>query len=35
MGKALGIEIPEADYPQLATLDGCAAYLAARVPVAV
>jgi len=24
-----GLEIPEKDYPQLATLDGCVAYLAA------
>jgi acyl carrier protein len=28
--KALGVDIPEADYRQLATLDGCVAYLAAR-----
>lgn len=27
---ALGIEIPEADYPKVATLDGCVAYLDAR-----
>jgi acyl carrier protein len=27
---ALGVEIPEADYPKLATLDGCVEYLAAR-----
>jgi acyl carrier protein len=32
--KAFGVEIPEADYRQLATLDGCVAYLAARVKVA-
>ena len=25
---ALGVEIPEADYPKLATLDGCVEYLA-------
>ena len=25
--KQLGIEVPEADYPQLASLDSCAAYL--------
>jgi len=25
--KELNIEIPEADYPQLATLNGCVAYL--------
>jgi acyl carrier protein len=29
--EALRVEIPEADYPQLATLDGCVDYLAARV----
>ena len=27
---ALGIEIPEADYPKLATLDACVEYLDAR-----
>jgi acyl carrier protein len=27
---ALGIEIPEADYPKVATLDGCVAYLETR-----
>jgi acyl carrier protein len=27
---ALGVEIPEADYPQLATLDACVGYLASR-----
>ena len=27
---ATGIEVPEADYRQLATLEGCVAYLAAR-----
>lgn len=27
---ALGIEIPEADYPKVATLDGCIAYLQSR-----
>ena len=26
----LGVEIPEADYPRLATLDACVEYLAAR-----
>lgn len=25
-----GIEIPECDYPEMATLEGCAAYLVAR-----
>ncbi|MGZ3428419.1 MAG: acyl carrier protein [Polyangia bacterium] len=29
---ALGVEIPESDYAQLATLDGAVAYLAARLP---
>lgn len=28
--KKLGIEIPDADLPRLATLDGCVAYLAAK-----
>jgi len=28
--RRLGVEIPEADYPKLATLDGFADYLAAR-----
>ena len=28
---ALRVEIPEADYPRLATLDGCIDYLAARL----
>ena len=27
---ALGVEIPEADYPKLATLDVCVEYLASR-----
>lgn len=27
---ALGVEIPEADYPKVATLDGCVAYLESR-----
>jgi acyl carrier protein len=26
---ALGVEIPESDYPKLATLDGCVDYVAA------
>jgi acyl carrier protein len=29
--KAFGIEIPEADYRRLATIDGCVAYLGARL----
>ena len=28
--EALGVDIPEADYPRLVTLDACVAYLAAR-----
>jgi acyl carrier protein len=28
--EATGIEIPERDYPRVATIAGCAAYLAAR-----
>lgn len=28
----LNIDIPERDYPKLATLDGAAAYLASRLP---
>lgn len=26
--RALGVDVPEADYPQLASLDGCVRYLA-------
>ncbi len=29
--KALGVDIPEADYRKLSTLDSCVAYLAAKV----
>jgi len=29
---AFGVEIPEADYPKLATLDGCVEYVATRLP---
>ena len=29
--EELGVEIPEADYPKLATLDGCVEYLAAAM----
>jgi acyl carrier protein len=25
--RSLGVDVPEADYPQLATLDGCVDYL--------
>jgi acyl carrier protein len=28
---ACGVEIPEADYPKVATLDGCVDYLMARL----
>jgi acyl carrier protein len=30
INAAVGVEIPEADYPQLATLNGCIAYLRSR-----
>jgi len=29
---AVGVEVPEADYTQVATLDDCVRYLAARLP---
>ena len=29
--KELGVDIPEADYPKLATLDSCVAYLGANL----
>jgi acyl carrier protein len=29
--RKLGVEVPEADYPRLATLDGCVAYVAAKL----
>jgi len=28
--ERLGVEIPEADYPRVRTLDGCVAYVAGR-----
>jgi acyl carrier protein len=31
--KELGVDIPESDYPKLATLEGCIDYLAARTEV--
>ena len=31
--EKLGVDIPEADYPQLVTLDGAVGYLAARCGV--
>ena len=30
--KALGVDIPEADYRKLGTLDACVAYLTAKMP---
>jgi len=30
--EATGVEIPEVDYPQLATLDACVSYLSVRLP---
>ena len=30
LDKELGVAVPETDYPKLATLDGCVAYLAER-----
>lgn len=32
LNEALGVDIPEADYPSLATLQGCLDYLGARLP---
>jgi acyl carrier protein len=32
--KAFGVDIPEADYRKLATLDACVAYLMAKAPAA-
>jgi acyl carrier protein len=29
--RRTGVEVPEADYPRLASVDGCVAYLAARL----
>jgi len=29
--QATGIDIPEADYPQMVSLDGCVAYLRSRI----
>ena len=29
--ETTGVDIPEADYPQLSTLDGCASYLRSRI----
>jgi acyl carrier protein len=33
INEELSVEIPEADYPQLVTLDGFVDYLSARLPV--
>lgn len=33
--QALQFKIPEADYPQLATLNGCIAYLGGNRPIAM
>jgi acyl carrier protein len=30
--SALGVDIPEADYPKLTTLEACVDYLVGRVP---
>lgn len=30
LNKEFGIEIPEADYPKLVTLDGCVEYVSAK-----
>lgn len=32
LAETLHVEVPESDYPQLGTLDGCVAYLASRAP---
>jgi len=29
--EATGVDIPEADYPKMASLDGCVAYLRSRI----
>jgi acyl carrier protein len=34
VNAATGVDIPEADYPQLATLNGCVAYLRERIKTA-
>ncbi len=34
LNEALGVEIPERDYPKLASLNACVGYLAARQPAA-
>ena len=32
LNRKLGVEVPEAEYAQLASLDKCVAYLSARLP---
>jgi len=32
LNKNLGVEIPERDYPKLASIDSCVEYLGRRVP---
>ena len=32
--RRLGVDVPETDYPKLATLDGCVSYLAAALTTA-
>jgi acyl carrier protein len=32
LNKNLGVEIPERDYPKLASIDSCVEYLSRRVP---
>lgn len=29
--EALGVDVPERDYPRVASIDGCVAYLSARL----
>jgi acyl carrier protein len=31
VSERTGVEVPERDYPELASIDGCVAYLVARV----
>ena len=32
LDEALHVAVPESDYPEIATLDGCVRYLSARLP---
>jgi acyl carrier protein len=34
LNQQVGVDVPERDYPSLATLDGCVDYLAQHLPVA-